>query len=235
MENGISNISKQIINSDKAYKKLKWIRHIIIFKFKPIILHKENLNIGFKNGCVIAPNHQSTLDPLIITSIINKNIHWAALKRFFDAKDSIFNNSKNPILCKATAKLFKKLEYFPIERKSDNPKATNMKSIKNMLTFLKKKQYIGIFPEGTTNKTNADFGNFDKGFIHIAQKTDADIMPITLLWINENKMSRKVIINIGTPFKTGILTANELYEKYVNIQKQQMKENKTIKKSLIRK
>lgn len=55
-------------------------------------------------------------------------------------------------------------------------------------------------------------------------------MPITVLWINENKMSRKVIINIGTPFKTDTLTANELYEKYINIQKHQMKENKTIKK-----
>lgn len=212
--------------SDKTYRKVKWLRYVILHKYKPIILHTENLKIISQKGIIVAPNHQSTLDPLIITSIINKNIHWAALKRFFDAKDSIFNNNKNPIFCRITSTLFKKLQYFPIERKCDNQCANNMQAIKNMIKCLKFQQYIGIFPEGTTNKTNDDFGTFDAGFIHIAQKSDAIILPITLLWINEKKIPNKVIINIGAPLEVDVLSTDKVYEKYINIQKQQMKENK---------
>lgn len=219
-----SNIIERINSSDKVYKKVRNVIPIILSKFKPVVLHSENLIVD-AGGVIVAPNHQSTLDPLIITSIIDKNIHWAALKRFFDAQDSIFNNSKNPILCQITSKMFRKLEYFPIERMYDNPKANNMNSIRNMLNFLKQKQYVGIFPEGTTNKSENDFGTFDPGFIQIAMKTNAHIQPITVLWIKEKKISNQIIVNIGQPFSISGMTKDEIYEKYINIQKSQLKEN----------
>lgn len=221
-----SNIIERINGSDKVYKKVRNVIPIIMSKFKPVVLHSENLIVDNDNGVIVAPNHQSTLDPLIITSIIDKNIHWAALKRFFDAQDSIFNNSKNPILCQITSRMFEKLEYFPIERMYDNPKANNMNSIRNMLNFLKEKQYIGIFPEGTTNKSENDFGTFDSGFIQIAMKTNACIQPITVLWIKEKQIPNQIIVNIGQPFSTKGMTKNEIYEKYINIQTQQLNENR---------
>jgi len=220
-----SNIIERINSSDKVYKKVRSVIPIILSKFKPIVLHSENLIVD-AGGVIVAPNHQSTLDPLIITSIIDKNIHWAALKRFFDAKDSIFNNSKNPILCQITSKMFRKLEYFPIERMYDNPKANNMNSIRNMLNFLNQKQYVGIFPEGTTNKSENDFGTFDPGFVQIAMKTNAHIQPITVLWIKESKLPYQIIVNIGLPFTIDGMTKDEIYEKYVNIQKKQLNENR---------
>ena len=175
------------------------------------------------------------MDPLIITSIIDENIHWAALKRFFDAQDSIFNNNKNPLLCKLTAYSFKKFEYFPIERLKDNPKANNLKALKDMALFLKNNQYVGIFPEGTTNKSKEkDFGYFEPSFISLAKNGDAFIQPVTVLWIKDLDIEHKVIINFATPFKVENMTKEEAYNKYLEIQKDRLEENKKIRQQLIK-
>lgn len=226
----------QILNrsakSDIQYRKIRKTIPLIASIFKPIILHPENI-IKPNTGVVIAPNHRSTLDPIIITGIIDKNIHWAALKRFFDGTDSIFNNSKNSFLCKFTAKSFKKLEYFPIERKKDNPDANNMKAIKDMSAFLKNNQYIGIFPEGTTNKSDKeDFGYFDPSFVALALRNNSWIQPVTMFWIKDLGLKNKVIVNFGTPFQVSDLTKEEAYNKYLNIQKERLEESKKLAQSL---
>lgn len=226
-------VKQRISESDKLYKKVRMVIPVILNKFNPIVLHPENIIQDDNVSVLVVPNHRSTLDPLIITSIMDKNIHWAALKRFFDGKDSIFNNSKNPLLCKITSEGFKRMEYFPIERLRDNPNANNLNSIKDMRAFLKNSQYVGIFPEGTTNRPkNSDFGTFDSGFINLAYKYDTWIQPVTVLWIKELEMKNKVIINYGVPFKILDKSKEEVYETYVNIQKQNLEENKEFAKFL---
>ena len=89
LKNKKYSISSRVYDSDRFYKKVRHIIPIILNEFKPIVLNKNNLINVDNQGIVVAPNHQSTLDPLIITSVIDENIHWAALKRFFDAEDSI--------------------------------------------------------------------------------------------------------------------------------------------------
>lgn len=221
-------------SSDIFFNKLKLLRPFIISTFNPIILHQENIDINNKSQTIYAPNHRSTLDPLIITGIIGINIHWAALLRFFEEKDSIFNNSKNPILCKITSKTFKKLEYFPIDRKSDNPKANNFKSIKDMDGFLKIGEKIGIFAEGTTRRPEGhDFGTFDDAFLHLAKANDAIIRPITTLWIKDLNLKYKVIVNFGQPFKIENMSVEEAMKKFIDIQKSSLQENEQYKKKIL--
>ena len=196
-------------------------------------MNKDDLIDVYDDGILISPNHQSTLDPLIITSVIDKNIHWAALKRFFDAEDSIFNNSKNPLLCKITSYSFKKFEYFPIERLKDNPKANNMKSLRDMSLFLKNNQYVGIFPEGTTNKDKTkDFGVFDPNFLTLAKKDNSWVQPINVLWIKELNIDNKLIINFGRPFKINDKTIDEALKMYFDIQCSCLKESKELVQKL---
>lgn len=226
-------VLNRIAKSDLVYKRIRKGKSLVLLKFRPIILHKENIVQENYRGCIIAPNHRSTLDPIVVTSIIDQNIHWVALKRFFNAEDSIFNNSKSPILCKITAKLFKALEYFPIERLRDNPKANNLRAIKDMQLFLGNHQCIGIFPEGTTSRPqDADFGVFDPAFIALAKRNNAWIQPITILWIKEVNIPQKLIVNFGEPFKVSQLSKEEAYDKYVSIQIKQLEENKCVLESL---
>ena len=213
--------------SDKFFNKLKVLKPLVDSKFKPIILNEHNMRSFENESVVYAPNHRSTLDPIVITGVLLQNIHWAALLRFFKGEDSIFNNSKNPILCKITSQTFKKMEYFPIDRKSDNPNANNFESIKDMNNFLKINQKIGIFGEGTTKRPEGqDFGTFDDSFILMAKKNNSWIQPITTLWIKELGLKPKVIINFGEPFKVGNMTIEEAMEHFLKIQRENLEENK---------
>lgn len=223
------NYMVRINASEKFYHLLKTtVAPIILKKFDPIILGKENI---YNDSCsvVYAPNHRSTLDPLIITSFLNVSIHWAALKRFFDGKDSIFNNSKNKILCDLTSYSFKKLEFFPIERQKDNANRNNIVAIKDMNGFLKAGASIGIFPEGTTNKEPdiKDFYSFDDSFLRLAKRNDAVVQPITGVWIKDLQINNKVIFKVGKPFKV-CGSIDEAMALYVDEQKQNIEEIKVL-------
>lgn len=196
--------------------------------YHPIILHPENIVTKSNVGVIYAPNHRSTLDPLIIESVLPELIHWAALVRFFDGKDSIFNNNKNSILCKITKYVFQKLEYFPIERKSDNPNSNNMASLKDMSVFLRNGYKVGIFAEGTIRRREGEeFGNFDEAFLRLAKRNSALIQPITLLWAENSKDKCKVIVNFGKTFQMEDMSIDEGMNKFMEIQKAALEENKS--------
>lgn len=224
---------KRAANSDVFFKKISVLKNIVLKFFNPIILNKENLVVEDNKGILYAPNHRSTLDPIVITGYTKLNIHWAALLRFFKGDDSIFNNSKNPFLCKLTSYTFKKMEYFPIDRKSDNPKANNFRAISDMNKFLEINQRVGIFPEGTTRRPEGeDFGDFDESFLMMAKKTGAIVQPITTFWIKDLKLKSKVILNFGKPFTLENMTKEEAMIKYLEIQKKNLEENKRLYEEL---
>ncbi|MEE1028488.1 MAG: 1-acyl-sn-glycerol-3-phosphate acyltransferase [Agathobacter sp.] len=222
--------NKYEIRSSKAtsfFKKLAWFRKAIIGYFKPIIINEDNLCSADDVPVIYAPNHRSTLDPIIVNAIIGKHIHWAALLRFFEGTDSIFNNSKNPILCRFTAWVFRKLEYIPIDRKKDNPEAVNYTSVVDMISFLKINKKIGIFPEGTTSRPEGEeFGEFDPSFVQIAKKTKTKIQPITLYWFEDKKGKKRPVINFASTIDVTGKKVDEIYQEYLDVQKAQLPENK---------
>lgn len=220
---------KREASSTKFFKKI--IRTAFFFNllFHPMILHPENIISEKKEGVIYAPNHRSTLDPIIVESVLKKHIHWVALARFFRGEDSIFNNNKNPVLCSITKYVFHKLEYFPIERKSDNPQANNITSLKDIDIFLKNGYKIGIFAEGTTRRAEGqDFGTFDDSFLRIARKNKSWIQPITLLWTQSSNIKSKVIVNFGKPFQVEGMSIKESMEYFMEIQKAGLRENSVV-------
>ena len=220
--------------AQKAYSPLiKYLAPVVSACFSPIVLNERHL-INTIAPVIIAPNHRSTLDPVIITSVVKRPIQWAALKRFFSAEDSIFNNSKNPILRKITSYVFNKLEYFPIERKKDNPNAQNMGSIRDMVSFLSVGSSIGIFGEGTTLKDPQirDFGDFDNSFLLLAKKKDAWVQAITVLWISDLNKKQKVMLYISEPFRVGNMSIDEAMDKFLLLQKNALSELKHAKERL---
>ena len=200
-------------HSAKFLHRIEGSSVFLMKKFQPVIMNEQNL-ANDKIGIIYAPNHIRTVDPLVIEGITKRNIHWVALKRFFDGNDSIFNNSKNPILCSVTKYLFTKLDYFPIERKSDNEQANNMSSIKDMSMFLKSGFSIGIFPEGTTRKDGDNFfGSFDKGFAELAHRNNAAVQPILIYWTKDKKIP---VVNFGKTISPCAISAEDIYAKYIS-------------------
>lgn len=221
------------IESKNFYNIIRLSIPTIMQIFQPIVLNENNLIHTYDEPVIYAPNHRSTLDPLVVNAYIDENIHWAALKRFFDGEDSIFNNSKNKILCKITSECFKKLSYFPIERISDNPNANNFNSLKEMNNFLKINGKVGIFAEGTTRRSDGqDFGNFDPSFLTLAKNTGAIVQPITIFWIKDENLKHKLIINFGKPFKIECKNINEAFRHFLEVQKELLEESKNLSTEL---
>lgn len=210
-------------NSDRLWKKLLPLVPIFRWYFHPIELNSSRRLLTEDEPILYAPNHRSTLDPLVISSVTKENIHWAALLRFFQAKDSIFNNSKNPFLCKITAWLFHELDYFPIERRSDNPNANNSHSIRDIVGFLRIRQKVGIFGEGTTRRPeHSQFGIFDESIIVLAKRAGAWIQPATIYWAKTSKR-KQVILNWGEAFKVD--NRDRAMQTFLQIQQQCLQEN----------
>lgn len=204
--------------ADRFYRKLFCLRSLIYGLFRPIVLHRERI-VRTDGRMIYASNHRSTLDPLVITAVLKECIHWVALKRFFLAEDSIFNNSKNRLLCRFTAWLFHKLVFLPIERKRDNPNANNLSSIREMTTLSQNGHGIGIFPEGTTRRpVGQEFGDFDSSFIALAKKTGASIQPISVIWF-KGWRGKRMCINFGRTIEAGA-PKSELMKEFVAVQKE---------------
>lgn len=200
-----------IKRNERFYKLTRTIsKRFIKAIFKPIILNPQNM-INEK-PVIYAANHRKTLDPFLIFISSSDAIHWAALKRFFTGDDSIFNNSKNPFLCKITSIIFKEMGLVPVDRNGDNKEMIELFNY-----YLQKKCSVGIFPEGTTNKhpDNNPLLDIKNGTFYFAKNNDANIQPISIVWFPKSKkIKNRVIINYGKSFSMKDLTIMEGKEKW---------------------
>lgn len=230
------------ILTEGCYKLIRGISIPIVDKcFHPIILNSEQ--VPFDDPVVFAPNHRSTLDPFIISTSVKKPIHWEALKRFFDAKDSIFNNSKNVVLRYTTAVMFRMIGAVPLERKQDLPKdgdnaqriANNLKSIEKINQYLQLGGAAGIFPEGTTNKNpeEKNLGSMEPTLIKSAKDKEAWLQPVAIVWIKNPNIKNKVIVNFLQAYKVNSeLSVKQALREYIEILNSGIEENKKIINSL---
>lgn len=226
-------LHNDIAKSDILYKRLLKLDKLALKYFRPIILNRNRLKRVHNKGVIYVSNHRRTLDPIVINAIVKEPIRYAALRRFFDAEDSIFNNSKAPFLCRVTAYIFKKLRFFPIEREKDYDNANNMKSIEKMIDLLNIKGKVGIFPEGTNLKdSDKNFNIFNDSFVKLAAITNSVIQPITIYWFNY-KGKQKCVVNFGEQLEVQKNNMNRVYDEFVRCQEVLLMENKEIAKNMM--
>lgn len=129
---------------------------------------------------ILAGNHTSYLDPLLLMSSTNKTIH-------FLAKDSLVKGIKGL--------LFRSMGIIPVNRKIHDKNA-----LKTAEEELLNKKVIGIFPEGTINRTEEVTIPFKIGAVKMAQDTDTLLVPFTIT--GKYKLFRKsVVIEFYSPYK----------------------------------
>lgn len=186
-ENAVSVVKERM----EFYRFLRIVmKPVIKRRFRPIYLQEENIVHGKK--IIFAPNHRQTWDAFIMMCGLEVPVHWAALKRFFDGEDSIFNNSKNKGLRFLTKHSFQKLQMVPIDREGDNTVSLNL-----MYGYLKNGGAVGIYPEGTTNKhpEEKELNELKMGAFKLAMTAGADIQPISIVW--DMKKKHKVAVCFG--------------------------------------
>lgn len=180
-----------------------------IFKwyYHPTIIGKEN--IPKKGAVLIVGNHKHLYDQCLTIIATKRGIHYMAKKEYFDNKK--------------VAWFFKGTGCISVDRSKKDEKATHM-----ALSVLKEGGAIGLFPEGTRNKTEEFLLPFKFGAVSMAKKTGAYLVPFGITG-DYRFRSKNLTIRYGKPFKVtemNLEVANQkLYQEVEILMKQNLEKN----------
>lgn len=160
----------------------KFIRVICIVLLKviyrPKVIGKEN--IPEKGPIIFAGNHKHAVDPVMVITSTNRIVHYMA-------KEELFKGFYG--------KIFEKMGLIKVYRGRGNPLA-----VIEAEKILQSNGTVGIFPEGTRNKTQQEILKFRYGTVIIAKKTNSKIVPFAIR--GKYRIFRKGIeIEFGKPIE----------------------------------
>ena len=168
--------------------------------YKPQIHGTENIILNDK--CILAGNHTSNFDALLVMSSTKRTIRFLAKK---ELHKSVFGI------------LFRSAGTIPVDRSKKDEKAKA-----EAINALNNKELICIFPEGTINKTKDLIIPFKYGAVSFASKTDTKIVPFIIK--GKYKIFRR---NIEIKYLTPITINRDNLEqeniKLMNIIKEELK------------
>ena len=177
----------------------------VLFKlyYNPKIINKEV--IPKEGPILIVGNHKHIYDQCLTIMATKRVIHYMAKKEYFDGKMAWF---------------FKLVGCIPVDRSIKDHNATD-----KALKVLNSGGAIGLFPEGTRNKTKDVFLlPFKFGTVSMAKKTNATIIPFGLTGDYKFR-SKNLTIRYGTPFKVGEMDLEDANKKLYEEVEKLMREN----------
>lgn len=159
------------------------IRAILRAVFLFLGLKVEGLeNLPQDGAVIVAANHVSNWDPIMIGVAVNRPIH-------FMAKAELFNNI-------ILGKVLTALHAFKVRRGSADRHA-----IRHALQILEEGHVLGIFPEGTRNKTGEEL-KAQTGVAFIALRSGSPVVPIACVGSKHTFLLgwfRPLQVKIGEP------------------------------------
>lgn len=173
------------------YKFLKVIcKTILKVLYRPNVIGAEN--IPEEGSIVFAGNHRHAFDPVVVMTSTKRMVHYIAKKEIFKGLHG---------------KLLEAIGIIKVDRSKSNPLA--VKEAQQVL--LGKNGSIGIFPEGTRNKTEEDLLKFRHGAVVMAKNTNAKIVPFAIN--GKYKVFRKgLTLEFGKPIDISNLELEEANE-----------------------
>ncbi|WP_199426886.1 lysophospholipid acyltransferase family protein [Thermaerobacillus caldiproteolyticus] len=155
------------------YASMRWLSKIILcFIFRIEVIGIKNVP---KTGPVIvAANHISNYDPIILSSIFHRKIHFLAKKELFQRR---FTNW-----------FFQKFHAIPVDRQS----GIVIRPVRRSLKVIENGEVLGIFPEGKRCK-NGESIKPKKGVAFFGLKTGAPVLPVAIVYLDTKKWIRKPV------------------------------------------
>ena len=176
---------------ERSYKFFKPILGLIFrIHYNPKIIGKEN--IPKEGAIIVAGNHMHVMDQCGPILASKRPIHYMAKKEYFDGKFAWF---------------FKMMGCISVNRSIHDEKAKE-----EAMNVLLDEKALGIFPEGTRNKTDAFLLPFKFGCVSMAKKTDAYIVPFAVTGTYKFR-SKDLVYRIGKPFKVTNMELDEANKK----------------------
>lgn len=157
------------------YLLLKPVAKLLIqLKFRIEIIGLEN--VPKHNAIIVAANHVSNYDPILLSCILKQKIH-------FMAKAELFHN-------RFLKRFFTAVYAIPVDRQS----GIVIRPVRRILQIIKSGEVFGIFPEGQRCK-NGELVQPKKGVAFFACKTNVPILPIAIIGVNKGyRVPIKIVI-----------------------------------------
>lgn len=174
------------------------IRGLFYLLYRPTIEGREN--IPESGRVVLAGNHTNNLDCILLISSTRRTIH-------FLAKDELLRGMKQVI--------FRNMGIIPVNRRIHDKNA-----LKKAIEVLNEDKVIGIFPEGTFNRSDEVVLPFKVGAVKMAHDTGAPIVPFTITG-KYRLFQRGVTLTFYQPYYVKNEIAKE-NDKLMNIIKQEL-------------
>lgn len=140
-------------------------------------------NIPASSGFILASNHTSDMDPILLIAAFPRKIRFIGKKEIFDT----------PVI----GSIVSWMGGFPIDRGN-----ADMDALDHASGMVEDGDILGIFPEGTRSKT-CQMLKVKLGIGIIASKTKADILPICIIGkgVKRPRIFRTTYVNIGPIIK----------------------------------
>lgn len=178
-----------------AYRLLKPILGPIYkFYYNPKVIGKEN--IPKEGPILIVGNHKHLMDQCNVIVSTKRCVHYMAKKEYFDGPFAWF---------------FKMVGCIPVNRSIKDNNATE-----KALEVLNNGFALGLFPEGTRNRTKKELLPFKFGAVSMAKRANAYIVPFGISGDYKFR-SNNLTIKFGKPFKVSgdLESANKRLEETV--------------------
>ncbi|AUF83486.1 1-acyl-sn-glycerol-3-phosphate acyltransferase [Mesoplasma syrphidae] len=224
----ISRKSKKIVkknrNDPNTYSeeyRYQWVKKAVnkvLFTLN-VDIKIEGIENWLDRGVILAPNHQSNIDPAILIAI---NDFSRQQPLAFIAKEELWDD-------KNYGAFVRLIDCVPLDRRSPRSALTAFKEAKDLVVDYKRS--LVIFPEGTRSGTQ-EIGEFHAAALKVAQMANAPVVPVTIINSHQvfaEKRPKRVEIKVvfGKPImpakhislKTEDLTKNVRKEVVANMQK----------------
>ena len=133
-------------------------------------------------------NHRHAFDPIVVMTHTERIVHYMA-------KESLFKGLHG--------KLFESVGLIKVYRTKRNPMA-----VVEAEKILKQGGAVGIFPEGTRNRTDQELLEFRHGAVAIAKQANSKIIPFAIK--GKYRLFRKgLIIEFGKPIDVSQMEIEE--------------------------
>ncbi len=123
-------------------------------------------NVPRKGPAILASNHESAIDPVVLVAAAKRTVHFLGKKEFFGnpVTSLLFTNFLGP--------------HFPVNRFEPG---SNAKALADAAAALRRGLVVGIYPEGTRGGEGGSVvGRGNTGVARLALQTGAPVIPVGL-------------------------------------------------------
>ena len=191
----------QFFAADPSQRSLFWricqthmrLGTTLIFDFKAFGLQ----NVPPTGGAILASNHQSNLDPVLLAVRLKRPVTYMAKIELFKRK--------------AFAWLIRSLHAFPVRRG-----AGDVGAMKEAIRLLKAGYLLNFFPEGTRTR-DGEIGPIQPGVALVVKRAGVPVIPVAIDGAYESmgrgsKLFRRfpILIQYGAPLSVEGLKGDEI-------------------------